>query len=291
MTRVSVIGLGNMGATLARTLIGAGHTVTVWNRTATKAEAFAGHGATVAPTVAAALGASPVTVACVSRYEDIYSAFAAADAASSLSGRTLVNLSWGTPADAVAMEQFVQSHGGEYLDGGIPVYPSWIGLPETGLVYSGPVGVWDRHRAVLVAFGGASCHVGEAVEAANVLSLAIPGAFFHAALGAFLEAVAFAGASGVELDAVRSMVGSAMGMLGGAVDESIQRIAASEYQTDQASLWISLDAMRMSVAAMEALGQRATQSAAFLEVFELGIEAGLGDHAPAAIYELLRRGG
>lgn len=291
MTAVSVIGLGNMGATLARTLIGAGHTVTVWNRTAAKAEAFAGQGAAVAPTVAAAVGASPVTVACVSRYEDLDAAFSEAGAAASLSGRTLVNLTWGTPADAVAMERWVASHGGAYLDGGIPVYPSWIGLSDTELVYSGPVDVWDRHRGVLLAFGGASRHVGDAIEAANVLSLAIPGAFFHAALGAFLEAVAFAGASGVEIGAVRSMVGTAMGMLAGAADEAIERIAAGEYETDQASLWITLDAMRMSVAAMAAQSQRATQSAAFVEVFERGMDAGLGDRAPAAIYTLLRRGG
>ena len=289
MTAVSVIGLGNMGATLARTLIGAGHDVTVWNRTATKAEPFAELGADVAPTVAAALEASPVTVACVARYEDLDAALADADA--SLSGRTLVNLTWGMPADAVAMERRVRDHGGSYLDGGIPVYPSWIGLPGTELVYSGSIEVWERHRDVLLALGGASRHVGEAVEAANVLSLAIPGAFFHTALGAFLEAVAFAGASGVDIGEVRSMVGTAIGMLAGAADEAIERIAAGDYETDQASLWVTLDAARMSVAAMEGLSQTATQSAAFVEVFERGMEAGLGDRAPAAIYELLRRGG
>ena len=35
---ISVLGLGLMGSTLVRTLVAPGHQVTVWNRTAAKAE-------------------------------------------------------------------------------------------------------------------------------------------------------------------------------------------------------------------------------------------------------------
>jgi 3-hydroxyisobutyrate dehydrogenase len=52
--RVAFLGLGQMGAPMARRLIQAGHDVTVWNRTPSKAEAFAGEGAKVAATPAAA---------------------------------------------------------------------------------------------------------------------------------------------------------------------------------------------------------------------------------------------
>src|SRR5439155_4733553 len=45
--KVSVLGLGQMGAPIADRLIGARHDVAVWNRTASVAEAFAGRGATV----------------------------------------------------------------------------------------------------------------------------------------------------------------------------------------------------------------------------------------------------
>jgi len=40
-----VVGLGAMGARIARRLLDAGHEVTVWNRDATKAEPLAGAGA------------------------------------------------------------------------------------------------------------------------------------------------------------------------------------------------------------------------------------------------------
>ena len=49
---VGFIGLGNMGTAMARSLLKAGHKVTVYNRTRSKAEALAGQGARVAANIA-----------------------------------------------------------------------------------------------------------------------------------------------------------------------------------------------------------------------------------------------
>ncbi len=49
---VGFIGLGNMGAAMARNLLKAGHRVTVYNRTRAKAEALVAEGARVAESVA-----------------------------------------------------------------------------------------------------------------------------------------------------------------------------------------------------------------------------------------------
>src|SRR5579875_3448990 len=53
--RVAVLGLGNMGAAMAGRLLDRGHEVTVWNRSAGKAEPFAGRGARVADDPAGAV--------------------------------------------------------------------------------------------------------------------------------------------------------------------------------------------------------------------------------------------
>ena len=58
--RVGFIGLGVMGQGMARNLVKAGHTVSVWNRTKERAEALAGDGALVADSVAAACADAPV---------------------------------------------------------------------------------------------------------------------------------------------------------------------------------------------------------------------------------------
>jgi 3-hydroxyisobutyrate dehydrogenase len=47
---IAVLGTGQMGTPIARDLLGAGFSVTVWNRTRPRAEALAGDGATVADT-------------------------------------------------------------------------------------------------------------------------------------------------------------------------------------------------------------------------------------------------
>src|SRR5690606_37357618 len=68
MKRATVIGLGQMGSTLARLLLDSGYRVTVWNRTAAKAEPLVARGAELAPTALAAVSASRVVVVCVHDY-------------------------------------------------------------------------------------------------------------------------------------------------------------------------------------------------------------------------------
>ncbi|MFB9576400.1 NAD(P)-binding domain-containing protein, partial [Streptomyces yanii] len=55
---VTVIGLGPMGQAMTRTLLIAGHPVTVWNRTAGRADGVVTDGATLAATPGEAVEAS-----------------------------------------------------------------------------------------------------------------------------------------------------------------------------------------------------------------------------------------
>jgi 3-hydroxyisobutyrate dehydrogenase-like beta-hydroxyacid dehydrogenase len=48
--RTAIIGIGDLGVEIARVLLKAGHTVAVYNRTASKARALEGDGATIAAT-------------------------------------------------------------------------------------------------------------------------------------------------------------------------------------------------------------------------------------------------
>src|SRR2546422_8281741 len=48
---VGLIGLGNMGSGIAKSLLRAGHRVTVYNRTTARAQALQGQGAIVATTI------------------------------------------------------------------------------------------------------------------------------------------------------------------------------------------------------------------------------------------------
>lgn len=80
--RVAFIGLGVMGFPMAGHLVKAGHTVTVYNRTGAKADAWAQqHGGTRAPTPAAAAADQEIVFACVGNDNDLRSVTTGADGA------------------------------------------------------------------------------------------------------------------------------------------------------------------------------------------------------------------
>lgn len=66
MPRIAVLGLGRMGAAMAARLLTTGHQLTVWNRTAAKAEPLRAAGATVAETPARAVADADVVISMLS---------------------------------------------------------------------------------------------------------------------------------------------------------------------------------------------------------------------------------
>ncbi|WP_101787845.1 NAD(P)-dependent oxidoreductase [Nonomuraea indica] len=144
-TDISIIGLGLMGSALAGALLKAGHRVTVWNRSAAKAEPLAAQGAVVAATAAEAVGASPLVVVCVLDYAATRQTLEGAD----LTGRVVLNLTNGRPAEAREMSAWVTGHGGDYLDGGIMAVPQMIGAPGALVLYSGSRPAFERYEDTL----------------------------------------------------------------------------------------------------------------------------------------------
>ena len=72
--KVAFLGLGVMGAPMAGHLATAGHSVTVYNRSAAKAEAWvAKHGGAAAPTPAEAANGAEIVFACVGNDDDLRS--------------------------------------------------------------------------------------------------------------------------------------------------------------------------------------------------------------------------
>lgn len=225
------------------------------------------------------------------RTEDVYEVLDSQDARRALSGRTLVNLSWGMPSEAVAMQEWADGRGASYLDGGIPVYPAAIGKADTSLVYAGRRAVWDRHAPLLADLGGASRFVGESVGAANVLALAIPGAFYIMGYGAFCEAAAYAHRCGVQVGDLKPMIQPQLKMLQGAIEGAIDALDEDRFETDQATLFIHLDAIRTALDAMNDAGQRGTQLRASVDVMERGVAAGDADLGVWSLVPLLSDGG
>jgi hypothetical protein len=101
----------------------------------------------VASSVVDAVAASSVVVVCVVDYAAVRSFLSPGDVA----GRTVVNLTNGTPQQARSASRLFES----YVDGGIMAVPSMIGLPGSLVLYSGSSSAFLLARPVLEVFGEA----------------------------------------------------------------------------------------------------------------------------------------
>ncbi|HEY9373345.1 NAD(P)-dependent oxidoreductase [Streptomyces sp.] len=150
-TSVTVIGLGLMGQALAGAFLKAGHTTTVWNRTASKADQLVAEGARLAPTVGDALKASPLAIICLTDYQAMHELLDASDV--ELDGTMLINLTSGDSAQAREAAQWAEQRGARYLDGAIMAIPPAIGTAEAVILHSGPQSDFDAHESTLDALG------------------------------------------------------------------------------------------------------------------------------------------
>ena len=119
MSDITVIGLGKMGLALARTLLGSGHSVTVWNRSSIKSGEIVSEGALLAQTVAAAIEASPIVLVCINNYSTTREIIEFDQTLPKLKNRIFVQLSSGTPQEATESSGWFNKYGAAYLDGAI----------------------------------------------------------------------------------------------------------------------------------------------------------------------------
>src|SRR5687768_12758847 len=192
---VSIIGLGLMGTELTRVLLRDGYRVTVWNRTADKARGLVNEGALLAPTAALAIGASPTVIMCVADYSVSRALLSSEEAAPFLAGKTVIELSTGTPKEAREAEAWAKERNVDYLDGAIMAQPKQMGRPETMILASGHRSVFDKNKAVLKALAGNATYLGEPVGNASAVDFAILSFWFGGNIG-FLHGVRICEAEG-----------------------------------------------------------------------------------------------
>jgi len=132
---VTVIGLGPMGQAMTRALLAAGHPVTVWNRTPGRADGVVADGARRATTPGEALEASDLVILSLTDYRAMYDILD--DAAASLAGRTLVNLSSDTPDRTRKAATWAAGHHADFLTGGVMVPAPMVGTAAATVFYSG----------------------------------------------------------------------------------------------------------------------------------------------------------
>ena len=155
---VSVIGLGLMGSALAKCLIDNGYDVTVWNRTASKAEPLRELGAKVADSAASAVAASDLIITNTATHKTTIELLE--PIRGQLSGKTVCELSTGEAEDAEVLVAMLKSSGANYMIGIINAYPSGVGKAETALLCVAEGPVWSAHSDAIITLGGVSACIG-----------------------------------------------------------------------------------------------------------------------------------
>lgn len=171
MAEVSLIGLGPMGSALAEALCTAGHSVTLWNRSPDKAASLVARGVRLAPDVAAAVRASPVTLVCLDSCATTRALLGADDVRPLLVRHGVVDLSTTTPNESRAAADWFAAAGARYLDGAILCGVRSIGTPEGLLLFSGDEALFQTCQPILAALGRPPKFVGAEPGGAAVLDM------------------------------------------------------------------------------------------------------------------------
>nr|WP_254911540.1 NAD(P)-binding domain-containing protein [Sphingomonas sp. CDS-1] len=286
-TDVTVLGLGAMGAAFARTLIRAGKRVTVWNRTTDRATALIAEGAILAPDVAAATAASPLTLIILLDHAAV-SDILTEEVLSASADRTLVNLTTAQSAELDELAERVRNAGAHYISGGIVSYPRKIGDVDTTIFYSGDTEAFQEHEGSLRILAGAQQFVGSDPSLAMMVYLAV-GVAALPMIGGLFEAAAWAEARGFPptrmFECVRSV---GLPFLSDAIKEYSRRIASGDYDGSQASIDTFASGFDSIRSDMRSAGVRANAFDSILNYVQMGQDKGLGASDISALYQIMR---
>lgn len=283
--KIVVIGSGLMGSALARAFAAAGHEVAVWNRTPSKAKAVGG-GTIAMENLIEAVSGRELVVVSLSNYAACSEVFSSEGVASALAGKTLVQLTSGSPADAREALEWAKANGVDYLDAAILAYPSFVATEYATVFYAGSRSVFDRHLATLQAIAKNSSYVDEKIGSAATLDCAILEAYYGGSL-AFLHAAAMCKAEGLDPKTFFAHKNSFLGLISVTADAAQGMIANNDFSGDQCSLNTHVAAIEHIVR----LSKDARMSARFpkelLDNYKRAVSAGLGSNELPAVFRTL----
>ena len=207
MAKVAFLGLGVMGYPMARHLAAKGHDVTVYNRSAAKAEKWVSeHGGAMAPTPAAAARGQDFVFCCVGNDADLRQVTIGADGAFAGMGEGSVFIDNTTASAEVARElsEAAASAGFSFIDA--PVSGGQAGA-ENGVLTvmcGGDAEAYRRAEPVIMAYARASRLLGP--SGAGQLAKMMNQICIAGAVQGLAEAIHFGKNAGLDVEAVIEVI-------------------------------------------------------------------------------------
>jgi 3-hydroxyisobutyrate dehydrogenase len=277
--RIGICGMGKMGSTIARRLMGFGHEVTVWNRDAAKTGPLVAEGATAARTPAELASAVDLVITIVLDAPALDTVYRGPQGllSTDLTGKLLIDMSTVLPDIQTALAADVEGRGGAYVE--CPVGGT-VAPARDGKLFGLAGGTEEavaRARPVLDQLCRRVEHVGAIGAGARVkLAINLPLLVYWQALGEALSLCKSVGLTPVQLiDILGDTTGAANGIKGRGPD-----IARGLGGTDTGPGSFDITGARKDLETMLALaamtGVQLPAATAALAGYEEAIAAGRG---------------
>ena len=282
---ITVLGLGQMGSAIARVLTSRGHPTTVWNRTATKSGPLVDAGASAAASAAEAVSASSVVVICVLDYDAVDAVLDSLGAV--IAGKTLVNVTSGSPNRARTVQRWATEHGADYLDGGILGDPTDVGSAHVILSFSGSRTAFEMHGATLRELGTPT-YYGEDAGLASVEFMAQVAVGYELLMG-FLHTLHLVQREGVDPAEFAARAADSVNAYGPLLTAMGAAVRDRSYPPDLGPLAVQAPLMVDLVEHRRSLGADTLRMDEVKALMDRRVADGYGDEGFSSLYALLAR--
>jgi 3-hydroxyisobutyrate dehydrogenase-like beta-hydroxyacid dehydrogenase len=200
--RIGFVGLGAMGAGIARRVMDADHPLVVWNRTQGKAQDLLDAGATWGGTPRETATRSDVLFTMLTNTAAVEAAAGGADGilAGLRPGTVWCDLSTISPEASVALSARVAETGASFLDTPVSGSPATLAAGQMSVMVGGERAAFEHVESVLHAIGPKVTYIGPAGHA--ILSKVAINLALVVSVTAFAEAVTLVEKAGVDRAAV-----------------------------------------------------------------------------------------
>lgn len=285
--KISIIGLGSMGTMIARLYLQQGYQVTVFNRTAAKAEQLVNEGATTTANVADAITASPLVIICVHDYKASNAIFSSPEARKALAGKTIVQLTTGSPQDARESEIWFNDLKAAYIDGAIQVAPEQMAKPDTTVLLSGAKDKYDEIEQILKILGGNLTFLGDRIGAASAMDLSTLSYIYGAAIG-FFQGALIAESEGFDVSRYGQIIADIAPGMGEFLKHEGTVISSGDYTISQSPLSISVEATARILSSAKEAGINTEFPLFAAALLKRAAVAGYGNQEVAALIKVMR---
>ncbi|HEY7726775.1 MAG TPA: NAD(P)-dependent oxidoreductase [Anaeromyxobacteraceae bacterium] len=282
--RVGFLGLGTMGAPLANNLRRAGHVVTLWNRTAAKAEPLVRKGARPAASPRECAAGQEIVFVCVSDERALEAVLEGPEGVLGAlkAGDLLVDASTSGTREARALDERVKGRGATFL--AAPLLGSRAAAEKAQLtvLLGGPREARERARPAIAAISARCIELETPVQAA--LMKLVVNAVGAAMMAAFGEALALGASGGLDprqiVDVIQaSSFHSPVFLMKG------EQILAGDF-APRFALALAEKDQRLAQEAAEDQGARMPINTAVRRLLADAVESGRGDKDMSAVADL-----